>query len=81
MDALLLTQVRSREYLELDRRSEGAKKERFADRRQQQDAIGIDEVCRKDDVGLGADVDLADEGGYQDSGSDRLDVPLRLFWR
>jgi hypothetical protein len=47
-----------------------------ADCREQQDAIGIDKVCRENDDGLGADLDLADEGGYQESASDRSDVPL-----
>jgi hypothetical protein len=64
-----------------DRRSEAAKEVIFADLREREDSIGIDEIRRENDVRLGADLDLADEGGYRDSGSDRLDVPLRLFWR
>jgi hypothetical protein len=65
----------------LDRRSEGAKEVTFAHCRQQQDAIGIDEVWGEDDVGSVADLDLVDEGGSQESAIDRWDVPLRSFRR
>jgi hypothetical protein len=65
----------------VDRRSEGAKEVTFAHCRQQQDAIGIDEVWGEDDVGSGADLDLVDEGGSQESANDRWDVPLRSFRR
>ena len=52
MDALLLTQVGANEPLEsVDRRSEGAKEVTFAHCRQQQDAIGIDEVWGEYDGG------------------------------
>jgi hypothetical protein len=75
MDASLLTEVGAHERL-VDWRLEGAKQVQSADCREQQDAIGIDKVCRENDDGLGADLDLADEGGYQESASDRSDVQL-----
>jgi len=90
MDALLLTEVRAREHLGLDRRSEGSRKVQLAVCREQQDALR----CRENEYESGAGLDLADEAGYQDLASDRpdeagyqelasdsRDASLRLFWR